>query len=1534
MENTEEKKVQDKIENWDDDGDFDFSKTDGDGEDAVRKKQPSSELVFSDEEEEEDSEEEEDWDTMIDNDNTNSLASDNKTPSVTTVKDDDGSSSTVSNQFLKLRAVFSAEDDDEHDENMQASNFLLSAIKEGESKRASTKRIIAPGEILMEELPEEIRDLILKVETLQPKHGTDFKVEDIFQSTSVLEQIELSSENNNTESDNGNNKREYKKALRDLAVKCYEMADYTRAAKYHLDIFQQCKYFENKNEYMYMVEAIAKIRCCQGEFSKGKNELKTWIKYMRFKYKRLKRDIEKGITKDNLMRQMDRKNLLESVQSLEITLARFCLNAGWPGYASTILLRLAQSIEIDDVEDIDNVDGKLQVVHLWLAETFLQAGAPSRALIILNRIKYMETKLEEKVKKEFLHKSDLEKNMNEVSMKKKKNRKGFGSAGRLINSFFRNLFEPLDPPVYEWLKAKYELERKCVDNALNVFIQWHKRERAHGNNTKLQQAKNYEFEGDIYEHATRLGNVNVEFPIIMNIVLSKEEDKREQIVLNNISDSVKHCVKAYRKAFDIYSSIGDHVGATRMALEIASVQTHVLIRDYFHEAPVDILFSGCNNNSTKDNEENNNNTLHKRSNSKVPICLLEKTVDGDVQNRRIAYKFSDLEHPATFAYSRTRTMGIPIDHINSCLLMAELNYLKGNLKRCVMHWSEAIDLFVYLFVDGSNVPLLRTVNIKTANRLFGILSRAMLLHFALPRTKVNKYIYIFDLYIQSQREMLRRSQFSNASTSSSNANKNKNNDKVEIFDDNQENSYILSPLFTYNYKLVHNGKSTRVVKETMKDARTKWDSIVTGYDSDIVTCEFCSSCLYRIQLSAEGYSKKKSPKEIYGLIKRNLFDLAHTMQWRRTASIRGEQPQPNPVDMNFEAILSNIYDGNVDDANGIVDIENLLRLVYVINVENFIMIYSPQSGCRSIAMLTEVDPPKESIMQRKISVQVDMDMFENDDSIYNASPVKDDGSPQEEDGGIKNDFVISLMNDVPHENINYVGFPIETQKIVVNMVRKKSDAHQRDNSIQASKKRMSVVTKRDDSTSSRINLINAVDGLHFKKVASTIIENAEEYQKVHAIPIKGSTKDDIPTEHGQIGFFASLFTRRVVVPNELRSMRKHEAPLLFVSSPLLMFLPYEDQLIEMCDVTRSHSLIFPFKCKIENRKRVPDRSKKKMRKSSKKQQQQQQQQQAKGVEKGNGDAVENANKEVDESKINTSQPLAEVDMKVKSLHYGKSIKIPQFLSLAFKTRRPVLQQTNEKVRKNMLIRRLIYEINHRATELTGGHHHPMNPNPDDVDHLKFHEKRLFSSSTYFYNFINRRYAAHCDNVPFQTPLIKHGDYPRDTMFNNGMSIKKLFHFIHVQYRIKSASAALSWFENFSDNNGKKPIILVLTFADMVECSEILFHIIGFRPDICILFVPSVDFQLALTTFSNVFNWAKKASARDIIVFKNAMKKPKQNSKGEPKPYLGNKEGPLNKQDAEFNLPEEWRTIRSIILSTTRLLRVEHDANVAVLNLPY
>ena len=537
---------------------------------------------------------------------------------------------------------------------------------------------------------------------------------------------------------------EFKKTLRDLAVKCYEIGDYNRAAQYHLSILHQCKYFENKNEYMYVVEAIAKIRCCQGEFLKGKKELKNWIACMRLKYNRLRRDVEKGRCKDNLMKQMERKKLLESTQSLEITLARFCLNAGWPGYASTMLLRLAKSIETDDVNDIDNAPGKLEVVHLWLAESFLQGGAPSRALIALRRIRHLKAGTEElnSPSTDGLHDTVREhENLAPVGTSGKVLRKGLGSSGRLINSFFRPLFEPIDPPIYSCLKARYELDTGHIEDALNTFIEWHEQERTIKNYTKIQQAKNYEFKGDIYEHATRLGNCSIKFPIKLKFDTLNDDNGKTNLILETISDCVIECVRAYRKAFDLYSSIGDHVGATRMALEIASVQTHVLVRDFFHEAPVELFLRSY--------EFDENAASNLKSNSScIPISLLRKIVGGNVQKTRIAYKFSDLEHPANFAYSRTRAMGIPIEHINSCLLMAELYFLKGQSKAAFVHWGEAIDLFVYLFADGSNVPLLRNANMKIAKQLFRILSRAMLLHFALPRSKVNQYIYLFDLYVQ------------------------------------------------------------------------------------------------------------------------------------------------------------------------------------------------------------------------------------------------------------------------------------------------------------------------------------------------------------------------------------------------------------------------------------------------------------------------------------------------------------------------------------------------------------------------------------------------------------------------------------------------------------------------------------------------------------------------------------------------------------------------------------------------------------------
>ena len=142
---------------------------------------------------------------------------------------------------------------------------------------------------------------------------------------------------------------------------------------------------------------------------------------------------------------------------------------------------------------------------------------------------------------------------------------------------------------------------------------------------------------------------------------------------------------------------------------------------------------------------------------------------------------------------------------------------------------------------------------------------------------MNQYIYLFDLYIQGQREIIRRSEFSN-SCRSAEITKGVDDGAVNVFDDDVENNYIFQPLFSYNFKLKRDGRTDRVVKGSMKSTKSKWDSVIKSYESDATTCEFCCGCLHRIQLVADGNSKKNSPKEIYELVKQNLFDLAHTME--------------------------------------------------------------------------------------------------------------------------------------------------------------------------------------------------------------------------------------------------------------------------------------------------------------------------------------------------------------------------------------------------------------------------------------------------------------------------------------------------------------------------------------------------------------------------------------------------------------------------------------------------------------------------------
>ena len=112
----------------------------------------------------------------------------------------------------------------------------------------------------------------------------------------------------------------------------------------------------------------------------------------------------------------------------------------------------------------------------------------------------------------------------------------------------------------------------------------------------------------------------------------------------------------------------------------------------------------------------------------------------------------------------------------------------------------------------------------------------------------------------------------------------------------------------------------------------------------------------------------------------------------------------------------------------------------MVNVENFIMVYSLQSGRRSLAMAAELELPKESILQRKISVELDMDELMEDDN--SCTPTNNDKDPKQ-----KTDALLPKKNlQFPWrrkflENIRYLQLTSKAQNAIVGMLSNKSAVH-------------------------------------------------------------------------------------------------------------------------------------------------------------------------------------------------------------------------------------------------------------------------------------------------------------------------------------------------------------------------------------------------------------------------------------------------------------------------------------------------------------
>jgi len=220
-----------------------------------------------------------------------------------------------------------------------------------------------------------------------------------------------------------------------------------------------------------------------------------------------------------------------------------------------------------------------------------------------------------------------------------------------------------------------------------------------------------------------------------------------------------------------------------------------------------------------------------------------------------------------------------------------------------------------------------------------------------------------------------------------------------------------------------------------------------------------------------------------------------------------------------------------------------------------------------------------------------------------------------------------------------------------------------------------------------------------------------------------------------------------------------------------------------------------------------------------------------------------------------------------------------------------------------MMRKMFTALNHTVQKVD-----PLIPEPDEVDGPRITGARIVEDKQTFFSYLSRRSEPHSDNLPFQSPLLSHGKSNLSKRIKG--ALPGLFDFIYSDDSLSSSSEILSRLDGPTNMSNNRVPIVLLTFADLLEYGEPLLHIIGFRPDIQILYVSHQHFETATHVLSDVFSCVSQCVDHDKKLLAKAQKSSKTSSAKIKAP--------------ELNLPEEWSTLFDAIQSTRRVLLEKHN----------
>ena len=237
---------------------------------------------------------------------------------------------------------------------------------------------------------------------------------------------------------------------------------------------------------------------------------------------------------------------------------------------------------------------------------------------------------------------------------------------------------------------------------------------------------------------------------------------------------------------------------------------------------------------------------------------------------------------------------------------------------------------------------------------------------------------------------------------------------------------------------------------------------------------------------------------------------------------------------------------------------------------------------------------------------------------------------------------------------------------------------------------------------------------------------------------------------------------------------------------------------------------------------------------------------------------------------------------------------PHFMSFAYATNQPRRLWLSERLRQYSTLRNVLRQLNHSTRSSTGREGSNTRKEENTPAHL-----------------------------PFQTPVLRHGRSLKDA----AAALRKYTHLsiLHVSPHSINGHDVVTWVDSTTRDRAVCYPVLLLTFADLLEMGNPLLHLLGWVQDLTLVFVPSTIFEEALEVFHSVQKVRQKCLLHDKRTQRKLMKKEKKRKK------VAHQQLMMNKRE----LPAEWSTAASTLMSTVKVLKSQHQGMpIIVFNGPH